>query len=200
MMTTINYFPDDEVPDALYWHYSGQHQRQPVYLWVDTRDGEIGIDYQASIGGVPEAIYDGTIRTVELPVVPTPAGANAILDRIQPAVEAWYGAWQAVTELHCPICRRDGADETAWTDLVNTLQDDDWYDLGDLIAIWPDDAITDDWIDGYTLAGATDDDIDRYAADILDTLACEQGYGHAVCDGLVSYMRQVRDEQTAVTA
>ena len=74
-MTTLNIVFDPSTTGRFpaYCKYDGQFQPQPAYIYLDLRDGECGIDYNADIGNAKPAEYwHGIVRT--FPVNPrTPA-------------------------------------------------------------------------------------------------------------------------------
>jgi hypothetical protein len=191
MQITVNGYRDDADPLALYAHYAGQFDPQPVYVSIDTRDGELTIDYDGTVGGgTTEAIYRGVVRCLDVGVIPTADGGNGLLASVAPLAQVWLDAY---------LAGRDESAGHAWSDLESAVADYNWPER-DIVDVWPSDSITSDWISGYDLAGATDEQIEQWADAILAELAANNGGGVAVCDGLVFYMRQVRDEMTAEAA
>jgi hypothetical protein len=203
MKIEINTFRDGADPLSLYAHYDGQQEPQPVYVSIDTRDGELTIDYDGTVGnGTTEAIYRGLVRCINVPVIPTAEAANRLLADVAPLAQAWLDAMASDGDHTClsdpdDCTVRDNADHS-WSVLERAVADYGWRE-SDLVDVYPSDAITNDWIEGYDLAGATDDQIDQWADEILADIASNTTGGVAVCDGLTYWMRGIRDDLTAST-
>lgn len=191
---------DADSTDLFHW-YQGQSAPQPVYVQLDTRDGELIVDYDPNVGGntTTFAVRDGIVLQFPLPNIPTTAGANALLARIAPLAQAVLDADEAV-EAQPQRSYEDGPSEAddalsdALSDLRAALEDP--FTDDEIIAVWSIDSVGDlDDIFAQITAETTDAQLDEIEADLLSQLA--EGYGAAVCDGLQFVLDEERDSKRA---
>lgn len=206
------------VPAAdLYWHhYDGQREHQPVILSLDLRDGELLVDIDIQIGsGTPADTHYGRVLWFTLPYIPTPAAANALLDRVTPMAQAILdalaasanegddddepsGIWNAWDESQ--LGAHADPSGTARAALQEYLDQGAGFEDADIVAVGDIDGIDCSWADDVT-ADMDDDRIDALADEILSELASNGGHGAAVCGGLTDWLRAKRDElRAAATA
>lgn len=185
-------YDDVETTPADYYfkHYANEFERQPVALLLDLRDGTMWIEVDHNVGnGVPADIYFGRVLRFNVPEVPTPAGANKLLDRVAPMAQA--------------ILDDDGETEGASPGAVlcDYLDNGAELDDADLVSIWTDEAITDDWVDAADMSGDMDDEaVAKVEASILANLAFDNGSPVAVCPGLLEWLLDHRDRLRAAAA
>lgn len=199
-MTEINITESDADPTDLHRHYQGQSNPQPVYVELDTRDGELLVDYDGTVGpGTTFAVNSGVMLRFPLPVTPTTAGANALLARIAPLAQAVLDAEEAV-EAQPQRSYEDGpsqADDSlqdALSDLRAALEDP--FTDDEIVAVWTLESVGDlDDIYAQITAETTDAELDEIEVGLLSQLA--DGYGAAVCDGLRETLEEERESERA---
>lgn len=199
-MTTVYIDDSDADPTSLYRHYEGQSSPQPVYVELDTRDGELTVDYDPNVGpGTTFAVNKGLVLRFALPAIPTTAGANALLHRIAPLAQAVLDADEAV-EAQPQRSWLDGPSEAddALDDALNALHAalENPFTDNEIIAIWTLDSLGDiqSTFDEIT-AKTTDAELDEIEELLLSQLA--DGYGAAVCDGLRECLEEERESERA---
>jgi len=176
-MTTININPLTATNQAALWqHYSGQQEAQPVFLALDLRDGEWTADYNPEIGGaVPAAVFYGKVLRFRLPIIPTVDAANRLLAELAPlAQELLDGDHDAENKIYEFI-------EDSWAD-------------EDIVAMWPIEAINIDAAEYGITADSADEQLEAISEEILSALAFDNGNKVAVCDGLAEYLTGLRDD------
>jgi hypothetical protein len=202
----------DATPADLYWHhYDGQREHQPVILSLDLRDGELLVDFDGRIGsGTPTDVYYGRVLWFTLPYIPTPAAANALLDRVTPKAQAILdaiaasanegddddepsGIWNEASWDESQLDAHADPSGTARAALQEYLDQGAGFNDADIVAVWDIDGIDCSWADDVT-ADMDDDRIDALAGEILSELASNGGHGAAVCSGLTYWLRANRDE------
>lgn len=89
-MTTVTVKTLDTDNQAqLYRQYQGQMQPQPVFVELDTEDGELSVDWSAAIGaGMSASVYHGRTLSWPLPRALTATAANELLANIAPMAQA----------------------------------------------------------------------------------------------------------------
>lgn len=176
-MTIININPYTTTNQAALWrHYSGQQEAQPVFLSLDLRDGEWTADYNPEIGGaVPSAVYYGKVLRFRLPIIPTTDAVNRVLAELAPLAQKLL----------------DG-DQDAENAIYEAIEGE--WDDEDIVAVWPIEAIDVDAAEYGITADTADAQLEDIAAKILSDLASNWGNKVAVCDGLTEYLTGLRDD------
>lgn len=79
---------DPDEPTHLFEHYPGQHEPQPVYVYLNLESGELymGVDPHVG-GGTSEEIYNGRVRRFYTKLPLTPAGAGVLLREAAPIAQ-----------------------------------------------------------------------------------------------------------------
>lgn len=197
-MTDVKIDDSDADPTSLYRRYDGQFEPQPVYVELDTRDGELIVDYDPNVGpGTTFAVNQGLVLRFPLPAIPTTAGANALLHRIAPLAQAVLDADEAVEaqpqrSWEDGPSKADDALEDALGDLQRALNDP--FTDDEIIAVWTLESLGDiqSTFDEIT-ATTTDAELDDIEELLLSQLA--DGYGAAVCDGLRECLEEERQSK-----
>lgn len=173
-------YDDTENVADFYWHhYRGQHEHQTVVLSLDTHDGELLIEIDSRVGGgTPADVWNGRVLWFPLPYIPTPAAANALLDRVAPMAQAVLDA--------------DSNDTGPRQAIAEYLDAGAEFTDADIVAVWTIDSIGDEWLHDVT-ADMTDDDLHAYGQRILSELAESAGHPVAVCQGIDYWLQAHRD-------
>jgi len=92
---------DESDPMALYEHFGGELQPQPVYLELHPERGTVSVDSDPNVGGgVPPDVWHGRRIRWSFSGVPTPRTANRIMQELLPSlqraadsyIEEWDGS------------------------------------------------------------------------------------------------------------
>ena len=199
-MPDVKIDDSDADPTSLYHWYQGQSAPQPVYVELDTRDGELIVDYDGNVGGgTTFAVNQGVVLRFALPAIPTTSGANALLHRIAPLAQAVLDADEAV-EAQPQRSYEDGPSEAddaledALSDLHAALEEP--FTDDEIVAVWTLESLGDieSFFDEIT-STTTDAELDGIESQLLSQLA--EGYGAAVCDGLRECLEEERESKRA---
>lgn len=197
-MTEVRITESDQDPTDLARQYEGQSGPQPVYVELDTRDGELSFDYDANVGGGDTpAVRNGIVLRFPFSAIPTVAAANAVLARLVPLAQAVLDA-EEIVELMPQRSVEDGpgqADDD-YSDALDALRAAVAGSLtdGDTVAVWSLDGV-DGWVYEGITAESTDDELAEAEAGVLRFMA--EGYGAAICPGLIESLTEERDSLRA---
>lgn len=212
-LDTIDTIDTNDAIDTLHCHYQGELQAQSVYVALDLETGALYANYDSVIGnGVPGEVHDGRVRRYTLgagpygrePVIPTPEGANRLLEQIKPLAQRvldgasieWNGnnmvgvltadAQQAEEEIADLVCSEEGPALGG----------------GGTLEVWAIDSMGDTWTaeEAGITAQTTDEELDRIEEKLLAEFREGMDQPTAVIDGLDDYLRGLRDELVAEEA
>jgi hypothetical protein len=199
--------------DTLHRHYQGQHQAQNVYVALDLETGALYADYDSVIGsGVPSEVHDGRVRRYTLgagqygrePVIPTPEGANQLLEQIKPlAQRVLDGAsieWDGNNMVGVLTADAQEAEE----EIGNLVSSEEGPALGDggTVEVWSIDTIGETWTaeEAGITAQTTDSELDDIEARLLAEFREGVDQPTAIIEGLDDYLRRMRDDLAAEEA
>lgn len=188
-------------PTELFRHYDGQSQAQPAYIELDVRDGTLLADYAAEVGrGKTPSVFHGFERHYRIPVL-TGEAANRVMEEIAPLADRILADWEEVWDGNNKVARLGEDAYAAEAEIMAELGcDDDRYKSrfgpDDLVGQWDiDGAVNGCEVEEYGITADTDDarlaEIERL---ILTDLAGCDGSPVAVCHGLKTHLRKLRDE------
>lgn len=194
MGVTISYCSSST---ELFRQYNGQHEAQPAYIELDLESETLLASYNAEVGNaVPFSVRYGLDRRYTIPVL-TGEGANQLMERLVPLANRVVADWERHWDGNNFVARL-GEDAVAAEEEMEGLISADAidYPADSVVAVWDIDGA----VDGHEVeefgitAQTTDARIDEIEAEILAGLAgCGEG-SVAVCDGLNSHLRTLRDE------
>ncbi|MER5618747.1 hypothetical protein [Streptomyces sp. NPDC002215] len=187
-------------PAELYRHYDGQSAAQPVYIELDLRQELLLADYNSEIGNaVPFSVRHGLDRRYSIPVV-TADAANRVMREIAPLAARILADWEEVWDGRNMVARL-GTDAIAAEDEIEVMLGichpyESPFGEGDLVGVWDiDSAVNGSEVEEYGITAETGDErLDEIEQEVLTDLAdCGEG-SVAVCHGLDTYLRGLRDE------
>jgi hypothetical protein len=197
-MTEVRITESDQDPTDLARQYEGQSAPQPVYVELDTRDGELSFDYDGNVGGgTTPAVRDGVVLRFPFRAIPTVAAANAVLARLAPLAQAVLDT-EEIVELMPQRSVEDGpgkADDD-YSDALDALRSavDESLTDADIVTVWSLDGLG-EWIYEGITAETTDEELAVIEAGVISHLA--EGYGAAICTGLTESLAEERDSLRA---
>jgi hypothetical protein len=189
-------------PAELFCKYPGQFNAQPVYLELDTRDGQLSCSYNPNIGGgTTFDHHHRLILSAEIPCL-TADAANTLMQEVAPlaqrvldgADERWDGnnsvgvftddaanAWEEIGR----ICEAWSADQDPSL-TVSSWDVSDWFNEGDENTI---ESL------GIT-ADTTDEQLDAMAAEQVELAVNNSAVGYAILDhdATLAYLTSLRDD------
>ncbi|CAI4198577.1 hypothetical protein OG330_31015 (plasmid) [Streptomyces albidoflavus] len=181
----------------LHRQYSGQHEAQPVYIELDLESETLHASYNAEVGNaVPFSVRHGFERRYTIPVL-TGEAANQLMEQLVPLANRVVADWEKHWDGNNFVAHL-GEDAVAAEQELEELISADAMDYSpdSVVAEWDIDGATngceaEEW--GIT-ADTTDARLDEIEAKILADLAECGERAVAVCDGLNSYLRGLREE------
>lgn len=193
---------DTNDPSALYRHYSGQSDAQPVEVHFDLDSGELYARYNPEIGGgVPARAWHGIVRIWDVPTVLTSAAMNELLDEIAPQAAALLEEAGIVWDGHNYVGRLTdvGHDiEQQIMDRIVEYAEDiatgrvESYDAGDVLAEMPVETLLSD--EGIEVgADTTDDELDEIEPRLALGVEASNAASVVVIEGLGVMLREYRD-------
>jgi hypothetical protein len=74
----------------LHSHYDSQYQAQPIFLFLDTRDGEVRVEVEETIGnGCSPDVFKGVVKFWSLPLrAMTSTAAHTLMTTVAPELQA----------------------------------------------------------------------------------------------------------------
>ncbi|MFI1312773.1 hypothetical protein ACH4TS_21915 [Streptomyces albidoflavus] len=194
MGVTISYCSSST---ELFRQYNGQHEAQPAYIELDLESETLLASYDAEVGNaVPFSVYHGFERRYTIPVL-TDEGVNQLMEQLVPLANRVVADWERHWDGNNFVARlgEDAiAAEQELKELISADATD--YPADSVVAAWDIDGATNGHeVEEFGItAQTTDARIDEIEKEILAGLAECGEASVAVCDGLNSHLRTLRDE------
>lgn len=190
-------------PTELHCHYDGQSEPQGVYIELGLRDGTLLADYDSEVGsGHPFSVHYGFDRRYGIPVL-TADAANRVMREIGPLAARILADWDEEWDGNNMVARL-GEDAAAAEEEIEALLGEDpagWADK-DLVGLWDiDGAVNGHEAEEHGITAQTSDErLEEIERKILAGLAGVSENPVAVCHGLDTYLRGLRDKLIAEAA
>ncbi|MFF7335393.1 hypothetical protein [Streptomyces sp. NPDC008150] len=189
-------------PTELFRQYHGQNEPQPAYIQLDTEAGTLHADYDAEIGNaVPASVWHGIDRRYRIPIL-TADAANRVMEEIAPLADRIVAGTTTEWDGNNHVAVMDDDAIAAEEELEEALGNGpssrgaSVFSESDVVAVWDiDGAVNGSEADDYDITpDTTDERLEEIANDILSNLADCAESDVAVCDGLLPYLKEKRQE------
>lgn len=198
---TIEIIECDE-PDELFRHYDGQSGPQPCYIELDLVNGVLSAEYDSIVGsGAPATVHHGQDRRWSIPML-TAKAANRVMEEILPLANRIHADWEDVWDGSNHVAKL-GADALAAEEEIEEKLEHGYvtrpyqgFDERDLVSVWDISGVTNGCeVSEYSItADTTDERLGQIEAEIMSDMVSVSQSEVAVCHGLDSYLRELRDD------
>lgn len=193
-------------PDELYRHYNGEFDAQGAYIELDLCDGTLLADYDAEVGNAaPGTVYHGFQRRYGIPTL-TGDAANRVMRELAPLAARMLADWEEEWDGNNMVAVLGKDAQAAEEEIEEQLglnlstgsigAGTQGFDDSDLVAEWDVDGATNggEAAEYGITADTTDARLDAIEQEILTGLAQAGASSVAVCHGLDTYLKGLRDD------